>query len=73
MQRYEEEFLFSDREADATICSMKQTTYLASMIASIISNLFINFVANSTNPALPYDLPFFTQYDAQNMIFKTEY
>ena len=73
MQRYEEEFLFSDREADATICSMKQTTYLACMIASIISNLFINFVANSTKPALPYDLPFFTQYDAQNMIFKTEY
>lgn len=73
MQRYEEEFLFSDSEADATICSMKQTTYLACMIASIISNLFINFVANSTKPALPYDLPFFTQYDAQNMIFKTEY
>lgn len=73
MQRYENEFLFSDSEADATICSMKQTTYLACMIASIISNLFINFVANSTKPALPYDLPFFTQYDAQNMIFKTEY
>lgn len=72
MQRYEQEFLFSDAEAEETVCSMKQTTYLASMIASLMTNLFVNFVANSLEPVIPYDLPFFTQYDAQNMLFKTE-
>jgi hypothetical protein len=72
MDRYEQEFLFSDAEAEETVCSMKQTTYLASMIGSVMVNLFTNFVANLLDPIIPYDLPFFTEYDAQNMIFKTE-
>lgn len=72
IERYEKEFLFADYEADATICSMKQTTYLACMIGSLMVNLFTNFIANSLNPIIPYDLPFFTEYDAQNMLFKTE-
>jgi hypothetical protein len=71
--RYEDEFLFTDAEADATVCSMKQTTYLACMIGSVMTNLFTNFVAGLLDPIIPYDLPFFTEYDAQNMIFKTEY
>lgn len=72
IQRYSKEFLFSDYEADATVCSMKQTTYLACMIGSLMVNLFTNFIAGTLNPVIPYDLPFFTEYDAQNMIFKTE-
>lgn len=72
MKRYENEFLFSHEQADATICSMKQTTYLACMIGSIIVNLFTNFIANTTDPAIPYSLPFFTEYNAQLMMFKTE-
>lgn len=71
-KRYSESYLFDDADADETICSMKQTTYMACMIGSIMTNLFVNFVANLTDPVLPYDLPFFTEYDAQNMIFKTE-
>ena len=70
--RYQNEFLFSDAEADETICSMKQTTYLACMIASLMTNLFTNFVAGTLDPIIPYDLPFFTEYNAQSMIFKTE-
>lgn len=72
IDRYEREFLFADYEADATVCSRKQTTYLACMIGSLMVNLFTNFIANSLNPVIPYDLPFFTEYDAQNMLFKTE-
>lgn len=72
MRRYEKEFLFSDSEADATVCSLKQTTYMACMIASIMTNLFVNFTANTLNPDIPYDFPFFTEYDSTNMIFKTE-
>lgn len=72
IERYQKEFLFSDAQADATICSMKQTTYLACMIGSLMVNLFTNFIANTLDPIVPYDLPFFTEYDARNMIFKTE-
>lgn len=72
-QRYEDKFLFSDSEADNTVCSMKQTTYLACMIGSVIVNLFTNFIAGLLDPIIPYDLPFFTQYEAQHMLFKTEH
>ena len=72
MARYEREFLFDDSQADSEVCSQKQTTYLACMIGSIMTNLFINWVAGSLDPIIPYKLPFFTQYEAQHMIFKTE-
>jgi len=72
INRYRREFLFSDHEAESTVCSLKQTTYLACMIASVMTNLFTNFIADSLNPEIPYDLPFFTEYNAQNMLFKTE-
>jgi hypothetical protein len=68
---YRDKYLFSDSEAEHTVCSMKQTTYLACMIGSIMTNLFTNWVADLLDPIIPYDLPLFTEYDAQNMIFKT--
>ena len=67
MTQYNLKYLFSDSEADDTICSMKQTTYLACMIGSLMTNLFTNWVANLLNPIIPYDLPFFVEYDAQNI------
>lgn len=71
MERYQRDYFFSDSEAEGEVCSLKQTTYLACMIGSIMVNLFTNFIADTLNPIMPYDLPFFTEYDAQNMIFKT--
>ena len=71
MNEYADKYLFTDAEAEETQCSLKQTTYLACMIGSVIVNLFTNWTANLLNPIIPYDLPFFTEYDAQNMIFKT--
>lgn len=71
MAEYAGKYLFSDAQAEETQCSLKQTTYLACMIGSMIVNLFTNWTANLLNPIIPYDLPFFTEYDAQNMIFKT--
>ena len=69
--RYRDKFLFSDEEADETLCSYKQTTYMANMIGSIMVNLFTNFVANELVEDLR-DLPFFTSYAADSMMFKTE-
>ena len=72
INRYKNEFLFSDAEADATICSYKQTTFMANMIASVIVNLFVNFVANQCKPLIERDLPFYTTYSAETMYYKTE-
>lgn len=69
---YEKQHLFSDSEADATVCSYKQTSHCANMIGSLIVNLFVNFVANECEPLIPRDLPFLTSYDAEKMFFKTE-
>lgn len=72
MDRYKEDFLFSDREADETICSYKQTTFMANMIASVMVNLFVNFVANQCEPLIDRDLPFYTTYSAETMFYKTK-
>lgn len=71
MNEYELHYLFSDTQADATVCSYKQTTYMANMIGSIIVNLFTNFVANEIVPLIR-ELPFLTSYEADTMHFKTE-
>lgn len=72
IDRYQREFLFSDSEADETICSYKQTTFCANMIASYMVNLFVNFAANQCNPLIDRDLPFLTTYNAETMYLKTE-
>lgn len=68
---YRRDYLFSDDEADETVCSYKQTSHCANMIGSIMVNLFVNFVANECDPLIPRDLPFITTYDAERMFFKT--
>lgn len=77
INRYANEFLFGDSEADETICSYKQTTFMANMIGSIIVNLFVNFCANDLEdeekPLLERDLPFLTTYDASSMMFITNH
>ena len=70
INRYNNEFLFSDAEADETICSYKQTTFCANMIASYMVNLFVNFCANEVGAYR--DLPFLTAYNAETMYLKTE-
>ena len=70
MENYEKT-LFSDDEAEETICSYKQTTYMAAMIGAVISNLYVNFCANRSNLPYPRDLPYLTEYDGRMMYFKT--
>lgn len=72
INRYSNEYLFSDAEADETICSYKQTTFCANMIASYMVNLFVNFCANQLELLIDRDLPFLTTYNAETMYLKTE-
>lgn len=71
INKYETEFLFNSTEAEETICSYKQTSYMAAMIASFINNLLVNFAANSTMEGVRH-MPFFTSYDAVTMQLKME-
>lgn len=72
MKEYEDKWLFNDVEAEETICSYKQTTFMANMIASVMVNIFVNFVANQCNPIIDRDVPFFISYNASTMFTKVE-
>lgn len=72
INRYKNEFLFSDEEAEATVCSYKQTSFCSNMIASVMVNLLVNFEANKYNPEFERPIPFYTSYDAVTMIFRKE-
>lgn len=70
IKRYSEECLFSDSEAEETVCSYKQTSFCANMIGSIMTNLIVNYSANMVGDYR--DLPYFTYYNAKLMYLKTE-
>ena len=70
LKRYEH-YLFTDADADNTVCSYKQTTYMANMIGSVMVNLFTNFVANSIVDNIR-SMPFFMEYDGELMTLKVK-
>lgn len=67
---YKTKYLFDDDQADATVCSYKQTSYMANMIGSMMVNLFVNFVANEVGGMR--DLPFLTSYEGESLMFETQ-
>lgn len=75
IEEYESKWLFSDEEADTDVCSYKQTAYAAQMIASFVTNIYINYCSNRdksiSDPLCRY-VPFLTEYDASQMIFRTK-
>lgn len=46
MKKYEEEFLFSDEEANIEDCTTKQTTFAAAAIGAAITATLCNFITN---------------------------
>lgn len=71
MQEYESKFLFSDSEMYTPMCSAKQTSHMAAIIASIMVNILTNFLAPAKDWEIPRKVPFLTEYDAPSMLFKT--
>lgn len=72
INNYSNNWLFDDSDVEEAVCSYKQTSYMANMIGSVMTNLFVNFCANMCNPIMPRDVPFLTRYDGTSMFFKTE-
>ena len=71
VERYQKEFLFDDKEAEQTICSYKQTSYMSAMIASYMVNMAVNFVSNM-NPNTKRPVPFYTEYDGVSCVMRKE-
>lgn len=71
MDRYEST-LFNDSEADSEICSYKQTTFMANMIASVITNIFVNYIASGLDGGAAREVPFKTEYLGEMLWLKTE-
>ena len=70
IKEYNDKYLFSDEEAEPTVCSYKQTTFMSNMIASIISNIFVNYITNLCDGViLDREIPFLTTYQADYMLF----
>lgn len=70
IKEYREKWLFDDSEAEETICSYKQTSHMAAMIASNMVNIYVNHMANQCSPIIPRDVPFFMEYNAETMFTK---
>lgn len=67
---YQRKFMFKDEEADATVCSMKQTSFMANMIGSVISNVYMSICLQEVS-RFPYGVPFMIEYDCLTYQFKT--
>ena len=58
-----EKYLFSDDEVEDLPCSFKSTTHISSMIASIMTVMFTNYIANKKTEGMAV-VPFETAYTA---------
>lgn len=63
MNSYEEQYLFNDSEVTEPICSYKQTSYAACMIASYIVNYVVAHASNLAGNSFPRTIPFYTEVD----------
>lgn len=63
-----EKTLFDDKEIDDEgVCSYKQTSHFAAMIASRMTQCFTNFLANTVEEDT-YELPFFIQEEGASFL-----
>lgn len=72
IKRYEEESFFSDEEATPSVCTFKQTSYMAAMIGSVMVNVFIKAIQAQEELDLRTCLPFKISYNSNTMKFKKE-
>ena len=60
---YKKNHLFDDEEVDDEVCSLKQTSHSAAMIAGFMTSFFTNHLANISNGnssrAVPYKFEYF--------------
>lgn len=76
-KKYQEEYLFSDEEAQEGVCSYKSTSHSGTLISSIISSVLVNHISNRmqgfgrTTPGARH-IPFKTEYQLPLFMFELE-
>lgn len=69
---YRNKWLFDDSEADSSVCSYKQTSFVAGMIGSLIANLVVNFMCKYHLKLEDYQLPFKTTFNSKTLMLEGE-
>lgn len=69
---YKENHLFGENEAIGAVCSMKQTSHIASMIGSYITNIYTNFLNNLNTEGFPMYVPYYVEYNANMFNFEVK-
>lgn len=69
-ERYKGSF-FDKKDAMPTMCSFKQTFYMASMMGNFISNMIVNIMINRISQFY-VPVPFFIEYNSRLMDYKLE-
>jgi len=62
MQQYEEKYLFTDDEVDDAVCTIRQTSHIAAMMAGNMVSIITNHIANHKTRHNVRYIPFFTSY-----------
>lgn len=73
MEKYEQECLFEDLEVEAAVCSYKQTSHIAAMLASYITSLVVNYSVNREENFEVRSLPYFVYFNGVSLDIKTEF
>lgn len=68
-----EKSLFKDEEAEETVCTLKQTTHISSIIGALIANNIVKYASNLVNPTMhPLGPPFYIEFNGTNLEFIVE-
>lgn len=70
--RYKKDWLFSSSEAEQTICSFKQTSFMGMQIGGMIGSLVANFANNLCDNTATRPVPFLTEFNSASMYLNVE-
>ena len=68
---YEAVHLFDDSEVDDAACTSKATSHCGSMIASLMTSVYTNYLANIRYESDIREVPFEIKFDIETMTFRT--
>lgn len=73
IEKYNKEALFSSKEAEPTICSYKQTKYMAQMIGCLMADTLVAYIMK-TNVSKYVQIPYYREYDSptQHYVWKQQ-
>lgn len=70
--RYESDWLFCNKEAEQTVCSFKQTSFVGMQIGGMIGSLVANYAYNLCETPMTRPVPFLTEFNSASMYLNIE-